>query len=127
MLKTKDLEICVDREKLIKLLKNYFIREDKLQYFIQSFSFLLTESDKEILEILRKLENNEKSPFEAILELKNIAIRLIDEGDFFNAGRVSSIIAISASGPLGEKLIEEIYKHVIEKDEKEKSLSIREK
>jgi len=124
MQKTKDLEICVDREKLIKLLKNYFIKENKLQYFLQSFSFLLTESDKEILEILRKLKNNEKSPFEAILELKDIAIRLIDEKDFFNAGRVSGIIAISASGPLGEKLIEEIYKHVIEK---EKSLSIREK
>jgi len=124
MQKTKDLEICVDREKLIKLLKNYFIREDKLQYFLQSFSFLLTESDKEILEILRKLENNEKSPFEAILELKNIAIRLIDKNDFFNAGRVSGIIAVSASDPLREKLIEEIYKHVIEK---EKSLRLREK
>jgi hypothetical protein len=118
MQKTKDFEICVDKEKLVKMLE--FVTEEN----ITKGNNFQAEDKKEILEILKKLKNNEKSSFEAIFELKNIAIKLIDKNDFFNAGRVSAIIAISASDPLREKLIEEIYKHVIEK---EKSLSIREK
>lgn len=118
MRKTKDFETCVDKEKLVKMLEN--LTEEN----ITKGNNFKAEDKKEILEILRKLKNNEKSYFEAVLELKNIAIRLIDKNDFFNAGRVSGIIAISASDPLREKLIEEIYKHVIEK---EKSLRLREK